>query len=513
MKYETIHRPLQRTVHAAVALAFAVGSVLLIGGCGKGDDAEAKGNTGGKRPPPLIRVGPVVEKSLAPRVVVVGTVTAKRKSIVASGANGVVDTYSVDEGEWVKQGTILSQLRMKSSNRELAQAKAIEKQRKAEYDEAQKFRTELINQAKFHMNAAKTSWETAKRKLALARRAYKNNAIDSDRMEDAVEQEKRTSALYLAAKADHERLVAGPRTEKRIQAQQAWEAQKEQVGFLEAEQEKRTTRAPFSGYVVSEHSFDGQWLSKGDPVATIAMLDEVDVVVNVDQSDIQHVQLGELADVSIQGVELVSVVTSDNRNVTGLPLTESAAKLILVDESGEKQAVLKSEIASRKTVPWTGRIVQIVPKSDWQTGSRGFPVKVRIKNRFRSIVIQPEDGGEPRKRIQPILKEGMMATVTFQGAEVATYLVPKDALVRSTQGINVHVYRPSKENFKQGRTMRLRVQTGIGLGNLIQVIPDPANPGEPKKLTPGMYVVTEGGERLAPVQGEVIVADDVLSPR
>jgi len=499
-----------------VLLTVALGAAL--SGCGKSETAQAKGQQGkkksGGRPPALIRVEPVVERMLAPKVIVVGTVTPIRKSIVASGANGVVDYYHVEEGEWIEQGAVLSELRMESSRRQIAQAEELLEQYKAEYDEALSYEPELVEAAKFRKEAAEIAMTIAQQRYQRAVDAYEKQAINENDLDDAEERAKQTAADYKAALAEYQRLKGGPRPEKRQQAQRKVNAQQEHVGFLNAEHAKRTTKAPFPGFIVAEHSYVGQWLSKGDPVATLARLDYVDVVVNVDQSNIHLIQLGQQAGVTIDGAHLTRLTTKDDRVLQGLIEKESAADIVLVDADGQSHTVSKDDIAVRETRPWTGTVVQIIARSDWQTGSRGFPVKVRIPNRFRHVSV-PSDKSEPerqrgkkqptRTRKQPVLKEGMMATVTFRGTKVKTYLVPKDALVRSTQGMKVNFFRPSPDNPKQGSTFQVRVKTGIADGEYIQITPHPANPGEVISLKPGMLVVTEGGERLLPVHSPVQV--------
>ena len=52
-----------------------------------------------------------------------------------------------------------------------------------------------------------------------------------------------------------------------------------------------------------------------------------------------------------------------------------------------------------------------------------------------------EDGNE-YTRILPVLKEGMMAQVTFSGAPVEAVLAPKNALVRTSRGTQMFLFEP-----------------------------------------------------------------------
>jgi multidrug efflux pump subunit AcrA (membrane-fusion protein) len=112
-----------------------------------------------------------------------------------------------------------------------------------------------------------------------------------------------------------------------------------------------------------------------------------------------------------------------------------------------------------------------------------------------------------------LLKEGMIATVTFTGREIEAFLVHKDSVVRSTNGTSINVFQPSPENPKTGSTFQMRVKTGIGKGEWMQVTPDPANPGEPQKLAPDMQIVTDGAERLMPVHSNVLVVEPTIQKK
>lgn len=507
-----LRRPLSLILLTSAMAALGIA----VGGCAKDETAGAAAPKQGQGPSAVVRIEPIVSRLLPPRVVVVGTVTARHTSVVASGAAGVVDRYDAEEGERVKEGTLLARLRLKSAQAELDQAQALLQQRKQEWEELKSTRPEEISEAEFRMNAAQFVWNATKRKHKQMQDAFRRKVVNVEDLDDAREREEQAHALYKAATSNYDRLKKGPREEKQLAAKHAYEAQQKRIEFLKAEFDKRTTLAPFDGFIVKEQSYVGQWVSKGDPVVTMARLDQVDVMVNVDQEDVRHIFLGKQADVRIQGVQLVSVKTQAGDVHQGLLVSESATNLVLAKTGGRQVEIDKSDIALRRPIPWTGNVVQIVPKSEWKTGSRGFPVKVRVRNRFLKVTVPPEkEEGKARERLQPVLKEGMMATVTFTGRPVAAFLVHKDALVRSTEGKKINLFRKADDfdKTRMGRTSQMRVKTGIAVGSLIQVIPDPANDGEPKTLGENMFVVNEGGERLRPVQGNVLAADKPVTAK
>lgn len=381
----------------------------------------------------------------------VGTVVPVRDSVIASGAAGIVEEFLVEEGDFVEAGTPMSRLRTVTTDLEILKAKAEREEHKHKWEELKHSRPEEIAEAEARMHAVAARKLQAERKYTTAMELKKNNVAVGADLTDVIALRDTTAKEYDAAVQLYKLVVAGPREEIVKQAEMRYEAHTQQVAFLEAEKRKRITLAPFSGIVVKEETQVGQWLSKGDAVITLAKLDEVDVLVNVDQWQLANVKLGHEADIKIGGV-----------------LPEN----------------------------WKGTVFSVVPKSDWRAGSRGFPVRVRLKNEIRI---------SGHKRV-PVLNEGMMASVTFLGDEQSTVMVHKDALVRSNRGSFIHVFRPAADSGEStddelGSTMQVAIEPGISDGEWIQVT---ASGDSDVKLAEGMWVVTEGGERLRPVQDNVM---------
>ena len=414
-------------------------------GCGLVDSKQvsAKGSKKGSRPPALVEVAAVELRKVAPKIIVVGSIVPKRTSNVASGAEGIVDQFDVEEGQLVKKGETLSVLRMVTTDLDIKEAKSLLRERehqKAELENGS--RPEEITEAQAKMLAAKAIMESTAATLARTQTLFARNATNQDELDAAQERAEAARQAHLAAEANFQLVKLGPRSEQIEQARARYQAQREHVAFLEAEKEKRITKAPFTGYVVQEHTYVGQWLSKGDPVVTLVLVDEVDAVVNVDQRDLKHVRLGNVADVKIT--------------------------------------------ASEKK-DWQGQIVSLVPRSEWKSGSRSFPVKVRLSNEF-------EDANGQHL---PVLKEGMMAEVTFAGEPYDALLVPKDSLVRTSRGLIINIFAPNPDNVESGTVRQIPVETGLS-----EVSRDGISQIEIKGagLVAGMQVVTAGAERLVPFQ-------------
>lgn len=393
------------------------------------------------QPPALVRVVTIKQETIAPEFRALGNVRPRHESIVASGSDGVVAKFHVEVGDFVSEGAVLSELRNESTKLDIEEQEAILKERQAELEEISVPHKEDEVEALARKLSADIMYANAKRRMeeftALSARGAANQSEVKDAQDtlDASEQTRR-AAVAILAKISH------PRPETVMQAKARLEAQEKHVAFLKAEQEKRTTKAPFTGFVVAEHTYLGQWLSKGAPVVTLADLQSVEVEVQVDQQYIDQIHEESPVALKIQG--------------TG---------------------------SSRE---WTGKVLTVVPRSNWKEGSRSFPVIIRVPNEGffdkDSVPILPP---------KPALREGMMAEAEFSGEAVDAIMVPKDSVVRTSRGNFIYVINPSPE----GQPLSVRqveVTLGIGSDTWIQVT------GE--NLEAGMKVVTEGAPRMRPFQ-------------
>ena len=386
-----------------------------------------------------------MQQDVNPEVIVVGNVVARRTSVVASGANGQVDQFLVREGDVVKEGQQLSILRMVTTDLGIAEAQQVLAERQHELEELEAgSRVEERAEALARMEASKVARDVAGRKLKRLESLSARGAANQDDLDDARERAEAALKLFEAVEAQWNLVEAGPRKEVIAVARARRDGQQEQVDFLKAEKNKRITSAPFAGVVVEEATERGQWLSKGDPVVTVSdLLEEVHVIANVDQRALGNVQIGHSVNVVIEGA----------------PQRE-----------------------------WEGTVLSVVPRSEWQSGSRSFPVKVSVPNQL----IEGANGAPI-----PMLTEGMLARVTFVGPVQNAVLIPKDAIIRSEAGSLVYAVIPG-ESSSTGKSRPVPIVEGASYGEFVELLE-----GE---LEPGMQIVVEGGERLQPFADIIIQA-------
>lgn len=400
------------------------------------------------QPPALVRVATIRKESISPEFRALGNVRPRHLSIVASGSEGVVAEFSIEVGDFVSKGTLLSQLRNESTNLDIEEQEAILSERKAELEEISVPRKEDEAEAQARKLSADIMYANAKRRMEELRALSARGAANPSEVKDAQDTLDAAEQTQLAAVAMLSK-ISNPRPETVLQAKARLEAQEKHVTFLQAEREKRSTKAPFTGFVVEEHTYIGQWLSKGAPVVTLAQLNEVEVEVQIDQQYIDQIAPGRPVTLQVQG-------------------------------TGSRDG---------RPVQWMGEVDSVVPRSNWKSGSRSFPVIVRIQNKIDETTMPPV----------PALREGMMAEATFLGVSVDAVLVPKDSIVRTSRGNFIYVINPLIE----GQSLSVRqvvVTPGISSGTWIQVT------GENLEL--GMQVVTDGAPRLRPFQAVQVMQDE-----
>jgi len=413
------------------------------------DDSASPVSAAPAQPPALVRVDIIRKESVAPEFRALGNVRPRHFSVIASGSDGIVDEFPVEVGEFVASGTLLSKLRMESTDLDLAEQEAVVVEREADLAEIQTPRSEDVDEAKARQQASDITYANAERRLEELRALGKRGAANLSEVKDAEDNFDAARQNQVAARAVFQKISTGARPEQKQQAAARLEAQKKHVEFLKAERAKRLTKAPFDGFVVAEHTNVGQWLAKGDSVVTLAQLDEVEVQVQIDQQFIDQIAPGRPVTLMIQG--------TGNRN--------GAAR------------------------EWKGEVSSIVPRSNWEGGSRSFPVIIRIKNEIDTSTMPPI----------PALREGMMAEAAFAGQSIDAVLVPKDSMVRTSRGTFIFVVNPPTEG-QPPSVRQVMVEPGLSSEASIQVT------GE--NIEPGMQVVTEGAERLRAFQSVEIMKQD-----
>ncbi|RLT02039.1 MAG: efflux RND transporter periplasmic adaptor subunit [Planctomycetota bacterium] len=361
-------------------------------------------------PPAKVTVAEVIERDLSSGRAFVGTVEARRHSSIGSAVSGRVIEFLVNEGDRVTKGQPLAKLLTRNVEIQIAAAKAEHNLRKHELLELKNgARKEERREAEARMQAASAAMKLAQTKHARGKGLIERNAATREEIDEMASVFETATAMHLAAKAAHDLVVTGPREERISQAEARADAAQEEVNRLNDIFEKHTIKSPFAGYVVAEHTEEGQWIESGKLVAEVVEVDPIEIRVAVQESYIPRLSLGMSARIDIEALPSQTFV---------------------------------------------GTITAIVPKADEK--SRTFPVRIALKNQ------QQSDG-------TPLLKPGMFAKVELPVDQKShVLLVPKDSLVLGNPQPLVFVVTPDEKS-KKTTVRPVSVQLGIAVNSWIEV--------------------------------------------
>ncbi|MBX3449973.1 MAG: efflux RND transporter periplasmic adaptor subunit [Planctomycetaceae bacterium] len=335
--------------------------------------------------PARVIAAPVVAKTMGRGSTFVGTIVPVRRSAVGSAVDGRVVEFPIDTGDRVAAGQAICMLLTETIRLQIEAAEADLRLRNAELEELRNgSRPEEIAQAQARLESADARRRYTESRYRRAKALHEQGrTLTVEQFEETLSAHEVAQQTYLEAQHELELLEKGPRVEQIAQAVARQDAQRAQVQQLRDQLRKHSMIAPFDGYVVREGTERGEWVTRGQVVAEIVALDEVDIDTFVVEDQVTHVKLGERVRVEVPAL-------------------------------GKAEALL-------------GHVVQIPAEGD--SRSRTYPVKVRLTN-----TITP-DG--------PLLKGGMLARVTLPTGPVQeTLLVPKDALVISPGATRVFVVGP-----------------------------------------------------------------------
>lgn len=360
--------------------------------------------------PAKVTIAEVVERDLSSGRSFVGTVEPRRHSSIGSAVSGRVIEFLVNEGDRVIKGQPLAKLLTRNLDIQIAAAKAEQELRKHELLELKNgARVEERRESEARMQAAHSAMKLSLTKLARVKGLIERNAATREEIDEVAAVSESATAMHLAAKAAYDLVIAGPRPERIAQAEARVEGAQAEVDRLLDILEKHTIKSPFAGYVVAEHTEEGQWIESGKLIAEVVEVDPIEVRVNVHESYIPRLTIGASARIDIEA------------------------------------------LPSRTFV---GTVIAIVPKGDVK--SRTFPVRIELKNLRQSDET-------------PLLKPGMFAKVELpvdQKSQVL--LVPKDSLVLGGAQPVVFVAVPN-EKTKKMTVHPVSVQLGIAVNSWIEV--------------------------------------------
>lgn len=252
----------------------------------------------------------VTETTLNTPLTFVGAVEPNKKSLVASEISGLVDLYSAKEGEYVKKGEVLAKFNTKNIKIDLAEARAAKREAKARFNLA---------------NANFKRFEEL----------YEKGIASLQELQDA--ESEREAGLARTVQLDA------------------------QINSQEYDLSRSVIKAPFDGFIVSEKSEVGQWITEGGPVAEMIDISVAKIKADIPERHISNINPGDEVDIKVDSLpdfeikgEVNSIVPQANNEARTFPVE------VKIDNNDFK---LKSGMVARLSFSIGGSTTtKLVPK-------------------------------------------------------------------------------------------------------------------------------------------------------
>jgi HlyD family secretion protein len=338
-------------------LLIALGAVVVVGG------GAAMALKGGGEAGQLVRTEEVARRDLVSTVTASGKIEPKRRVEISADISGRVVQVAVEEGQWVNQGDLLLRLdptQLQAAVRR-AEAAVAQNQARAAQARAQQLKAE----------------SDLRRNEMLARTNELISVAD-------VEQS-RTQAAVAVQEANGARFAVS-------QAQAALSEARDQLS-------KTTIRAPMSGRVTrlnieqGETAVVGTMNNPGSLLLTIADLSVMEAKVEVDETDIPGLNVGDSASVKVDafpGQSFAGTVTRIGNSSIQAPATGGSSE----QQSVDYEVVITLSNPPAELRPDLSATAEIV--TDRRPGALSVPIiALTVRDREgKKFTVGEEEGGE-----------------------------------------------------------------------------------------------------------------------
>lgn len=237
-----------------------------------------KDKKGGRGPTP-VEVSKARIREVRPQLTLIGNVEALTEGDVHTEVRGLVEKFTVEEGDYLEKGQLIAELNSSQLNLELERTRQERAQNRV-----------LMEKEKKELN-----------RFEMLQKSKSVSAQDLDR-----EFSEAASARFRFMMLDAA------------------------VRLLEDRLSKKKIRAPFSGYVVKEYAHVGMWLQGGDKLVRMVEVDPIYVTVQFPQGHMHKIHKGDTVVVNPAGLpkkELKGLISAI------VPLGNQAARTFPVKAS------------------------------------------------------------------------------------------------------------------------------------------------------------------------------------
>jgi ABC exporter DevB family membrane fusion protein len=219
---------------------------------------------------------------------------------IGSELSGRLKSVLVEEGDAIRRGQVLAELENADYRAELESAKAnVAAKEAVQRKVINGARRQERDQARSSVNEAKAVMENAQSELHRREELFAAAVVSREELDRYAREADVANARYQVAIEQHSLVDDHAREEDRSLAEADLRLAKSQLQEAQARYEKTFIRSPIVGSVLRKHHRGGESVSNSstvpDPILTIGDRQALRVRVDVDETDVGKVQVGQKA--------------------------------------------------------------------------------------------------------------------------------------------------------------------------------------------------------------------------
>lgn len=235
-------------------------------------------------------------------LVLSGNVDVREVSLAFRGSDRLKELL-VEEGDTVQKGQVLARLDTQETKVNIEKMKAdILAQESAVNLLHNGTRSEVINQAKARLNAARANSDDAQLVMKRRQQLYYSDAISRQELDSAIYAAQAAAAETAAANEAYQEALSGPRPEEIAQAEAKLESLKQELARQEYLLSQMELISPVDGVIRSRLLEEGDMASPSLPVFKISIHDKKWVRAYVKETDLARVFEGQKATIYIDSL-------------------------------------------------------------------------------------------------------------------------------------------------------------------------------------------------------------------
>lgn len=254
-----------------------------------------------------------------------GTVSAQKTATLTTRVNGVIEEILVEEGDRVSKGDLIAKIDVRDIQAQTNQAQANLSQAQSAVNSArsayltaqsQKRQAEAqVQEAKGELEEERAELQDAQLHQERMKMLYENGAVSKSRLDEANARLDASKArmAQLTANIEEARSAVEQARSQMQQAQSSIEQARAGVAQAQANLEQSSAnldygdvRAPFNGVITEKQAHEGAMAGAmagfGQPIVTVATVDDLEFNVSVPESLLGEITVGERINVEIGAI-------------------------------------------------------------------------------------------------------------------------------------------------------------------------------------------------------------------